>query len=244
MKKSLAFTLAEVLITLGIIGIVAEMTIPTIVHDVTKQQYVISLKKAYNSFGQVLTLIDTEAGCVGDLTCAGIFGAGQEQYTGDTIAQHFKVVRNCGKSATDTSCASTSQNPKYDGTGVNGNYNGDGTFYRFVTADGIAYAIYNYNNSCGFTRSNGTLNVLTHTCGHVIIDVNAAKKPNRFGRDIFDIYITNDHGLYPLGGMDDGGFAWWGPPANPASCAIPATNPGFGWYCAGRVIEEGWQMNY
>ena len=31
--KSLAFTLAEVLITLGIVGVVAAMTIPTLMHN-------------------------------------------------------------------------------------------------------------------------------------------------------------------------------------------------------------------
>ena len=43
------FTLAEVLITLGIIGIVAAMTLPTLVNNYKKQIYVVGLKKAYNN---------------------------------------------------------------------------------------------------------------------------------------------------------------------------------------------------
>ena len=48
MKKNLAFTLAEVLITLAIIGVVAALTIPTVVTNYKKKTYVTQLKKTYN----------------------------------------------------------------------------------------------------------------------------------------------------------------------------------------------------
>src|SRR5574344_1347001 len=70
-KKSLAFTLAEVLIVLGIIGIVAALTILTLMANVQKQQYVTALKKFYSTqsegFARMLAeenvekLEDTEA---------------------------------------------------------------------------------------------------------------------------------------------------------------------------------------
>src|SRR5574344_801391 len=44
-----AFTLAEVLIVLGIIGIVASMTIPTLMNKVAKQEYVTALRKFYST---------------------------------------------------------------------------------------------------------------------------------------------------------------------------------------------------
>src|SRR5574344_1550319 len=44
-----AFTLAEVLIVLSIIGIVAEMTIPTLKAKIDKQVYVTQLKKFYTT---------------------------------------------------------------------------------------------------------------------------------------------------------------------------------------------------
>ena len=45
--KKAAFTLAEVLITLGIIGVVAALTLPTLIQNHQKQAYVTGLKKAY-----------------------------------------------------------------------------------------------------------------------------------------------------------------------------------------------------
>ena len=50
MKK--AFTLAEVLITLGIIGIVAAMTLPTLIGKYQKKQTVTQLKKSYTEISQ------------------------------------------------------------------------------------------------------------------------------------------------------------------------------------------------
>ena len=52
--KRTAFTLAEVLITLGIIGVVATLTIPTLVRDYQKKIYVASFKKAHAELTEAL----------------------------------------------------------------------------------------------------------------------------------------------------------------------------------------------
>lgn len=54
MKKKKAFTLAEVLITLGIIGIVAAMTMPVIIEKHQKKVVATSLKKFYTSINQAV----------------------------------------------------------------------------------------------------------------------------------------------------------------------------------------------
>ena len=52
MEKFKAFTLAEVLVTLGIIGVVSAMTVPTLMQNYQRQSYVTQLHKIYNEFGQ------------------------------------------------------------------------------------------------------------------------------------------------------------------------------------------------
>ena len=52
--KNFAFTLAEVLITLAIIGVVAAMTIPTLINNYQKKQTVTQLKKAYTTLANVV----------------------------------------------------------------------------------------------------------------------------------------------------------------------------------------------
>lgn len=57
-----AFTLAEVLITLGIIGIVAAITIPTLIQNHQKQVTVNKLKKVYTTLNNALTKAEAEYG--------------------------------------------------------------------------------------------------------------------------------------------------------------------------------------
>lgn len=60
--KLRAFTLAEVLITLGIIGIVAAMTLPNLVSKYKKSQVETALKKFYTTMNQAVLLSVNENG--------------------------------------------------------------------------------------------------------------------------------------------------------------------------------------
>lgn len=51
--RRIAFTLAEVLITLGIIGVVAALTLPTVIKNYQKHVTITRLQKAYSILGQV-----------------------------------------------------------------------------------------------------------------------------------------------------------------------------------------------
>lgn len=69
MKKG--FTLAEVLITLGIIGIVAAMTLPTVINDSTERETVAKVKKFYSVMNQALLMAISKHGYVDEWTfCA------------------------------------------------------------------------------------------------------------------------------------------------------------------------------
>lgn len=56
MKKSLAFTLAEVLITLAIIGVVAAMTIPSVIVNTNQQEFKTGLRKAISVLNSSITM--------------------------------------------------------------------------------------------------------------------------------------------------------------------------------------------
>ena len=63
MKNKLAFTLAEVLVTLGIIGVVSAMTVPTLMQNYQRQSYVTQLHKTYNEISQALLRYQTDKKC-------------------------------------------------------------------------------------------------------------------------------------------------------------------------------------
>ncbi|MFQ8626689.1 MAG: prepilin-type N-terminal cleavage/methylation domain-containing protein [Candidatus Gastranaerophilaceae bacterium] len=62
MKRIYAFTLAEVLITLGIIGIVAALTMPALIADYKKKEDAAKLKKAYTIINQAFKLSEVDNG--------------------------------------------------------------------------------------------------------------------------------------------------------------------------------------
>ncbi len=63
-SKKFAFTLAEVLITLAIIGVVAALTIPTLVQNYKKKEASTRLKKFYSMMQQVIKLSEIDNGSV------------------------------------------------------------------------------------------------------------------------------------------------------------------------------------
>lgn len=252
-----AFTLAEVLITLGIIGVVAALTIPNVIANYQKTEYVTRLKKAYAITNQALKQMAADSGCIDDLKCTGVFDssvADPQNTLGDALVKYFNVSKNC-KRGTNQHCWPDITNRYYDGTytGTNSTYDDYGG-YKFVTTDGTLFYIENYKNNCITDGTNGSTDYSTsrtgnmkQTCGYMTIDVNGLKKPNAWGRDTFTFFITNGKGamLYPYGGADDKyngneGRWWQDGSGNPIEC----TNSKDGRYCTGRVVEEGWQMNY
>lgn len=242
-KKKIAFTLAEILIVLGIIGIIAEMTIPTVMHNVEIQIYATSLQKFYSSATQALTLMANDYGCPGDFACTGVFSSDAD-YLGKAIKPYFKIIKDCGTdSSGNTSCFPSIINNAYDGTG--GTYNSNAvTSYKFVTADGMSVYINTAGGNCNTNYSNSGNGPMSKFCGWIHVDTNGLKGPNRNGVDNFNFWITNGKGamLYPSGGIDDkynGVNDYWNGP-NP-SCQAGYTN---GSFCSGRMSEENWRMTY
>lgn len=66
MYKKSAFTLAEVLITLGIIGVVAAMTIPTLLAKYQEKQTVTKLKQTYSILSQAIRSVQEDVGTPDD----------------------------------------------------------------------------------------------------------------------------------------------------------------------------------
>ena len=83
------FTLAEVLVTLGIIGVVSAMTVPSLVQNYQRQSYVTQLHKVYNELQQAFVQVVTENNAI-DLREAGL---GTQTNIKPFLQNHFKVVQ-------------------------------------------------------------------------------------------------------------------------------------------------------
>lgn len=243
-EYSFAFTLAEILITLSIIGVVASLTIPMLIKDYQKRAEVSQLQKFYSEFSQGLKIYMTDNNC-SDLVCTGIFNgtASSEQWQtnmANAVKSMFKITDACDSSEND--CAKV---VNYLGL------NNGSTFFNFggraKTTDGFLFEILDSdNNNCQYYNAAPEGAKLKNACGYIVVDVNGDKKPDKWGRDTFWFWIARDGSLHPYAGAEDqkAGNPYWQSSTNFCgdNTGYPDTALGFG--CSARIMEEGWEMNY
>ncbi|MBR6163586.1 type II secretion system protein [bacterium] len=174
----LGFTLAEVLITLVIIGVIAAITVPSLINKTNDQEIVSKLKKTYSTMAQATNLIIAEEGLP-----KGSDWASSQMNIFLNYKKHLNNARECE----DSECFSQLW-PSYNHPGL-------------VLSDGVNIKFSGANNQC--ILSDTTLN---DVCAHIWVDVNGAKKPNKIGRDIFS-FVLKEKGLYPRGCDDEANCA-------------------------------------
>lgn len=223
--KHNGFTLAEVLVTLGIIGVVSAMTVPTLVQNYQRKSYVTQLHKVYNELGQAAERYKTDNNYV-SLKESRIVGNKEE--LNKFVKTYFKIVKDCGgsysscfadsyewidssqdKISTDThECWSTVvlasgaalcvDSGKFEANQADKDMNGDG---QIDENDKI------YN---GGVQGDAAITIE--------IDINGLQGPNIVGRDLFAVNILSD--------------------------GTVVGNPGSHGGYSVKIIEDGWEMNY
>lgn len=182
MKKRFAFTLAEVLITLGIIGVVAALTLPGLITKNKAKRLKSQYMKAYSEIAQAIKMMKYDEISLDSSTYSGGVSFAK------TFANYFKVIHFC--SGNSDLCFNKGDDAYYslDGkSSVDWGIFDDG---QFVLMDGSLVILenpYNYSPNA------------THLWIHV--DVNGRKgKPNRLGYDVFTFVILNEE-LVPMGAI-------------------------------------------
>ena len=223
--KNKAFTLAEVLITLVIIGVVAAMTVPVLMNNTNDIQFKSALKKNYSVFNNAFRLAqsyDYDDFYEWDNANDVVF----TKYAFNSIKKYLHVIKVCGnkeeegKDCWEQAKAKNGQNAihatKY---GLHTDAN-----YAFVLNDGTSVALESWatgtlKNYAGITNEN---NLIGNTSLVVAIDVNGNRKPNVVGKDVF-LFILAKDGLIPAG-MDNGS----------ANCENRNVN--YNWDCTAKVL--------
>ena len=216
-----AFTLAEVLITLVIIGVIAAMTIPTLINKTNKQEYVSKLKKAYSTLAQVTNRIIAEEG----KPRADIGGWATDS---ENIYQLYKKYLTNAKDCLNGQGCFANETYKF----LNGNNFGNldtwnqASFRKLILSDGTSLLIDRTNTSCTENWDNQS-----NDCAQFWVDINGAKGPNTAGIDWFS-FVLKENGLYPRGCTND----YCDTNASPPDGAV-------GLDCTCKVIREN-AMNY
>ena len=124
MKRKFAFTLAEVLITLGIIGVVAAMTMPVLIANHQKKETVAKLKKAYSILQQATIFAKQEYGEVNEWDYSDPYEFGQKYFK-----PYLKVIVD-------------SQKEIYSWNDLTGKSHSYSTWPTLILADGTFIFIY------------------------------------------------------------------------------------------------------
>jgi len=186
-----AFTLAEVLITLGIIGVVAGLTLPTLIHNYQNKVLETQFKKSVSLINQFIAQAKLEAEIdigfakycnelpdkIGYLskTCNSILNKISFGISDDK--QYYPIIRNRDIIKT------------YNSKKIVENVGGAGFGIRH-TAPLLNGSYINYNINDGYTF-------------FITVDTNGKKGPNKYGHDIFTFVLDNKDRL-----------SSWGKPAN------------------------------
>lgn len=245
MNSKKGFTLAEVLITLGIIGIVAALTLPSLIQKHQKQVWVNQLKKSIAVWenGMKMMLADAETDDLTNTEFWQYLQSSDDVYsctTGDPhttenniLKKYFKILNIQDTYKEDQSICSFGEHPK-----------------AYVQLNGEPYGCEECS-AVSIRMTDGTLfglwahdGFIDGAIGTLDIDVNGENKgPNQWGRDAFEFKIHKNGTLKPIS---------WATyeylKEHPDMCGnIETGDISDAWggeLCAVRIIHEGWKMNY
>ena len=168
-KKYIGFTLAEVLITLGVIGIVAAMTLPTLLGNIKHKQLQTAFKKAYNRHSEALMLVKAEAGVDNLHTEFKVYDGNSYTRKDEITNMYMSKLKIIGK------CKYKKPIRNYNNTDE-----------AYIDIGGTAKTIYLLSDgSCmNFLLNASTIGVTIDTNG-------AGNGPNRLGHDVFTFHLNS-----------------------------------------------------
>lgn len=201
LRKIIGFTLSEVLITLGVIGIVAAMTLPTLIQKHQEKVTISRLKKAYSALSQAYLFTVQEYGTPDNWNLKSlerIYNDDGEiisyDASGIEIQRKFLTKFMKGKNCeTSSECAAKNNIVETNLSLTNPN-SSIKMFPKYVMADGT---IISFTNIVSETCSAADVGK-TKVCSHLEVFLPSGKKELRRGVNNFMFYITTE-GIIPAG---------------------------------------------
>lgn len=243
-KKNIAFTLAEVIIVLGIIGTVAELTIPNLVTSFQKQATVTGYKKVYFTLTDAVKLSEANNDSINswEFPITDVYGADPQEtikFLKTYIVPYLNIAKTCELN-TGVDCFRNIKSPS--GTGYHSWSSYKVNLVKYFLSDGTGiYFGSKSTNACG-----GLIEVLA--------DINGLKAPNVMGKDVFSFFIIqnacspvnrgdgNLSDKVSIGGVYPDGFNTNGSHYPYRGCGKDVTYGRAGDYCGMKIIKDGYEI--
>lgn len=184
LRNNNAFTLAEVLITLGIIGVVAAMTLPNLIHKQQMMELENRFKVAYSMIFQAVQTMGLDDPSLWQTYCPPSDNRDANFLFINDFSKQFQIIKLYKSNTSDLRLvgyekSSYTQTPKALGLMFNNDGHNNGVF---VTKNGMVVA----SSGCWWTN-----------LPDFIVDTNGTKGPNKFGYDVFYFQIAKNNLLLP-----------------------------------------------
>ena len=196
-KKHSGFTMPEVLITLGIIGIVAVIMLSLMQRASQEKAYEAGRKKALATIGEVGRMLAAQDE-MRDSSNAQNFVEGKlktklsivktcahNKLQNCGLPSKIKVLKSLNSTETETINMPKSMSELYQYNGPQSGFNS--TSYGFLMVNGFAINLF-YNPNCStanvYFKNSGLHNAANTICINAIYDMNGLKAPNEVGKDI------------------------------------------------------------
>ena len=196
MTKNKSFTMAEILISLTIIGVIAALTLPALMANLNEKVWNTKRKALHSRMAQALAAMP-------NLDKYQETDDGSEAYNfiNNGLATTFNITKVCDEdnmSKCDFDWPERAMDDSvFDKDAAYSHY---GNMASFNTINGESIGVLGYNPDCGgessadFMTSNDAGSMM---CAHFLYDLNGtAKGPNKFGKDMG--FITAYFPEYPL----------------------------------------------
>lgn len=242
------YTLAEILITLGVIGVIAALMIPQLVDNTKKNQYGATLGRAVQQIelgisniiqkvnnnaedGSIVTSIDM-------ITVEDFTGTPPEEGTESPLLTADWSLFKHGSIYMGLEEIGTANATAYYNRTDTGFSSENVALFQFESFN--AYIM--YDKSKGTTNNNDIYTMIA-------IDVNGSAKPNKKGRDIFGFGLTTTGKLIPAGSEKVKDYTTavstnsLGTIAN-ASTGCNTSEITNQWSCTALVVQDGFKINY
>ena len=186
-----AFNLAEVIIVLVIVAVIALMTVPSLVQGMQERATVAALTKTQSTLSNAFTLAVQENGTPDTWG----FTAGGSPAILNKLKPYLNIAQDC----TDFSkgCWPTGVDYPYltSSNGSRGIQDNE-PWPKLKLTDGTLIIGYIDNTSCNWQIGNSI--ALQNACGEYWVDTNGYKGPNQVGKDMFLFWLTI-YGIMPAG---------------------------------------------
>lgn len=215
------FTLAEVLITLGIIGVVAALTLPSLITQHRRTEYSARLKKFYSTMEQAIRMSEMENG---EITDWGRSGDSQTDDEGDyDFEENGKITKEFFIDYLSPYFKYTSITDGKNIIDEDGEKGGEDTTVHF--ADGSSISLFNGG------------------CIDIIFDTNDSSHPNKSGRDQFRyLFCFDKSGRIGHCGNENKVFCTYGLNNTSSRSTILNSCKTNTAYCSRLLQIDGWEF--